>query len=325
MWYVYEWFIIDTNEIIYVGKGCKRRFKVRKHNRFFDDMIKRFKCDSRIIAYFSDEHEAFKYENERISELRKIGQCVCNIIDGGTGGTCAWWTDERREEYSRKNVMKSEAHRKRMSEHNPMKSEEVRLKVRKYIVRPVVIDGVEFPSVIDAAKHFGVCASTVQKWCEIGVNNEMKKCRYKDSEQPEFDHLNYLYKISKEILYDGVKYASNVELAKHLDLSPTTTSKWAQKGFSPDGIECRYVDDKRSFVFDKKPNGFYNRKPIIVNGIRYNSKAEAEKALGFKPGGLSPYIRGERKNSRYICEYENQQPSRENSENSIAEGSTTNE
>ena len=35
MFYVYEWFIKETDEIIYVGKGCRNRYKVRKHNRFF--------------------------------------------------------------------------------------------------------------------------------------------------------------------------------------------------------------------------------------------------------------------------------------------------
>lgn len=34
MYYVYEWFVIETDEIFYVGKGTGRRFKVRKHNKF---------------------------------------------------------------------------------------------------------------------------------------------------------------------------------------------------------------------------------------------------------------------------------------------------
>ena len=33
MFYVYEWFRTDTNEIFYVGKGCNRRYKVKKHNQ----------------------------------------------------------------------------------------------------------------------------------------------------------------------------------------------------------------------------------------------------------------------------------------------------
>ena len=87
MYYVYEWFIVDTNEVIYVGKGSNKRYKVRKHNRFFNDMIKKYKCESRIIKRFKNEEDAFNYEYKRINELREIGQCVCNIYDGGFGGT----------------------------------------------------------------------------------------------------------------------------------------------------------------------------------------------------------------------------------------------
>ena len=58
MFYVYEWFIVDTGEIFYVGKGCNHRYKVRKHNKFFNDMIKRYKCDSRIVKTFNCEKDA---------------------------------------------------------------------------------------------------------------------------------------------------------------------------------------------------------------------------------------------------------------------------
>lgn len=27
MFYVYEWYIVETGEIFYVGKGCKNRYK----------------------------------------------------------------------------------------------------------------------------------------------------------------------------------------------------------------------------------------------------------------------------------------------------------
>lgn len=52
MYYVYEWFIVETGEVIYVGKGTGRRYKVRKHNRLFNEMIRRFECDSRIVKEF---------------------------------------------------------------------------------------------------------------------------------------------------------------------------------------------------------------------------------------------------------------------------------
>ena len=40
MFYVYEWFVKETGEVFYVGKGIKNRYKVKKHNKFFNDFIK---------------------------------------------------------------------------------------------------------------------------------------------------------------------------------------------------------------------------------------------------------------------------------------------
>ena len=125
MYYVYEWFIVETGEVIYVGKGTGRRYKVRKHNRLFNEMIRRFECDSRIVKEFGTEREAFEFEFVRINEMHERGQCVCNIHNGGYGGTVEWWTDELRAHYSEINVMKSEEQRKRMSENNPMKDKKI--------------------------------------------------------------------------------------------------------------------------------------------------------------------------------------------------------
>ena len=71
------------------------------------------------------------------------------------------------------------------------------------------------------------------------------------------------------------------------------------------------------------------------NGERYNLILDEEFFCGItedtlvklklKKGYLAPYINGTRKNKNYICKYVNQQPSHENSDKSIVEGSTTNE
>ena len=39
MFYVYEWFVKESGEVFYVGKGTKNRYKVKKHNKFFNDFI----------------------------------------------------------------------------------------------------------------------------------------------------------------------------------------------------------------------------------------------------------------------------------------------
>ena len=100
MFYVYEWFNVNSGEVIYVGKGTKRRYKVRKHNKLFNELISKVPCDSRIIAEFPSEEEAFLYEQERIAFLKSKGECECNIYKGGFGGSVADWSDDKRKQYS---------------------------------------------------------------------------------------------------------------------------------------------------------------------------------------------------------------------------------
>lgn len=324
MFYVYEWFIVETGEIIYVGKGTGRRYRVRKHNRFFNNMIKRFNCDSRIVRYFESETDAFQYEHDRVEELKQLGQCVCNIYGGGLGGTTAWWTEEKRTYYSEHNAMKSADQRRRMSTNNPMKNPEISKAVAKKKSRAVIIGEKEYQSVADACKSFDVVWETIHRWCTKGINPMGQRCRYKDSPQVEFSGVRYNKGGCKPIIYKGKRYESAVDLGRELGISNTTVSKWVKNGFSPDGTPCRYEDDPRTLSFVKSAPGEKSRKPIIVNGVWYSSVSSAEDALGLHRGRLTPYLKGQRKNQTFICEYANQQPSQENSDNSILEGSTTN-
>ena len=194
MYYVYEWFVIETGEVFYVGKGTRLRYRVKKHNRFFNDFINRYNCDSRIIKYFDNESDAFEYEYTRVHELKSIGQCVCNIYEGGLGGTGSWWTDDRRREYSENNVMKSTKQRKRMSENNPMKNKETAKRVASKKTRPVVIGEKEYRSVKEASKEYGVITETIRKWCIKGINSKGEVCKYKDGKiwvyKPRNSHGN---------------------------------------------------------------------------------------------------------------------------------------
>lgn len=324
MFYVYEWFIVETGEIIYVGKGTKNRYKVTKHNRFFNDMIKRYKCNSRILKEFEKEKDAFEYEYDRVNELWSKGQCVCNIYRGGTGGTTSWWDENRKEWYSVHNTMKSEEHRKRMSKQNPMKIQEVKLKVKTSKQRKVIIGNKEFQSVKDVVLTYNVAFQTVKKWCDKGTNPYGEQCRYQDSEQVEFKDKRYNKGSCRPLIYKGKFYESPIDLAKVLKLRNSTICVWAKRGFDPEGNECKYVDDTENHYFKKWVNGESIKKAIWVNGILYDSKSDAEKQLGLSKGYLAPYIAGIRKNKKYICVYDNQQPSQTNTDNSSLEGSTTN-
>lgn len=325
MYYVYAWVDVTSGKIIYVGKGTKNRYKVRKHNRLFDEYIRSHECTSRIEKEFLDEEAAFSYEQEMIETLKQAGECFCNINIGGAGGTSDWWTDDRRAEYSAKNVMKSENQRARMSMKNPMKNAEVAMAVGLKKKRAVVVGDREFSSVKDAAATFNVRSATVKRWCEKGVNPRMDKCRYKDSPQAAFSGNRYNLGGCRAIIYNGVRYETGIDLARELGVSNSAIVHWAKRGFTPDGIQCRYEDDTRGLRYEPRDSGWKKRKPIIVNGVWYPSKRDAEIALGLSKGYLAPYIAGTRKNSKYICKYDNQQPSCGKSDNSTAEGSTTNE
>lgn len=249
MFYVYEWFIKETNEIIYVGKGKGRRYKVRKHNKFFNDMIRRYECDSRIVKEFADEQDAFRYENERITALKAINQCVCNIYAGGTGGTVSWWTDELREEYSRKNVMKSENQRRRMKENNPMKEVDVAKKNGEQKKRKVVIDGVIYNSLKEAAVSLGVCEFSILTWCKRGYNTEGNPCRYFDEPQKEYPLIKKTHPnvtTPKAVIVDGVRYETVKDAAAAIGVWSESIIRAIKGKRKCKGHECRYDNQQPS-------------------------------------------------------------------------------
>ena len=323
--YVYEWFIKNTNEVFYVGKGSNNRYKVRKHNYLFNYILENNICDSRIIKEFNSEKEAFEYECNRINELWSKGQCKANIYKGGMGGTTDWWTKELRKKYSEQNVMKSQEQRKRMSINNPMKNVQVKEKVASKISKKVIINEIVYNSVLDVCNKYKVTYATVKKWCDKGVNHLGEQCRYEGQEQVIFEGRRYNKGGCKNVIYNGKIYECPIDISTELGINKHNVYKWVKKGFDNNGNICRYVDDNRELTYKKSIIGESNRKPIEVNGIIYNSKREAEEKLKLKKGYLAPYINGTRKNKNYICKYVNQQPSHENSDKSIVEGSTTNE
>lgn len=84
--YVYEWFIIKTNEIFYVGKGTgKRKDQIHNRNQYFKNVYNKNSCNVRIIFNELTNEEACIKEIQRIRELKKLGQAKCNLTNGGTG------------------------------------------------------------------------------------------------------------------------------------------------------------------------------------------------------------------------------------------------
>lgn len=84
--YVYEWFNTNTGEVFYVGKGTKGRWKNTKgRNQYFINYYNKYNCDVRRVKNKLSEKDAFSLEVETIDKYKQIGQCKCNLTDGGEG------------------------------------------------------------------------------------------------------------------------------------------------------------------------------------------------------------------------------------------------
>lgn len=327
MHYVYEWFLVETGEVIYVGKGTKKRYAVRKHNRFFNDMIKRFHCENRIVKWFSSEQDAFQYEYDRINALKAIGQCVCNIQRGGFGGTTSRWTDEERKHYSEHNVMKADEQRRRMVTNNPMKNKEIAMKSGEKHKNPVIIGEKEFDSVKEAMEYYGVSYEVISYWCKRGKNKNGEWCRYKDSEQAVPTTSRYNIGSCKSMTYCGKHYESILDFIEDIGITYGTALRWLKRGFDTKGNSCRLDNDHRELVFKSNYTDRFKNRPkrkIVVNGVVYDSIDDASEATGLAIKTILTYIQKPGYSKRYHCTYDNQQPSRAKSDNSSTEGSTTN-
>jgi len=81
-YYVYEWFIVETEEVFYVGKGSGNRVaSMKDRNEYFRNIRKKHNCDYRIVKYFDDEQEAYNFEREYGLEKKEIGQArACYVL-----------------------------------------------------------------------------------------------------------------------------------------------------------------------------------------------------------------------------------------------------
>lgn len=243
MFYVYEWYVLDTNEIFYVGKGCRNRYKVRKHNKLFNQFIKQYNCESRIVKTFENEKDAFSYEYDRIKELKKIGQCCCNIYDGGLGGTVSWWTDEKKAYFSEHNAMKNDLQRKRMSEKNPMKNPTIAAKVGLAHRKRPIINGTLYKDVFEASEKEKVCLDTIYNWCNRGYDTKGNPCRYENEPQPEY----FFKKPGEKPVVIGDQIFRSVSIAaQHFNSYPEKIIRAIKNNKTVFGLTCKYGNQQPS-------------------------------------------------------------------------------
>lgn len=103
--YVYRYRIIETKEVIYIGKGSGNRYKdVKDRNQFFLSMYNTHNCEVQILCNYMTEEEAFELEKLLISYYRLYSNCrLTNVCDGGQGASGYHMPPERRAQYSEMN------------------------------------------------------------------------------------------------------------------------------------------------------------------------------------------------------------------------------
>lgn len=198
-----------------------------------------------------------------------------------------------------------------MSKHNPMKNPEVAKKVAEKKSRKVIINNIEYSSVKAAQEHYQVPYDTIARWCSKGINHYGEKCRFADQQQIEFKDKRYNKGGCKAVVYKEKQYEAIIDLCNDINVSENACREWLKRGFDPQENPCRYLNDTRELVFQNRhvKRNKSRAKSVIINGIKYKSCQEASEKLNIPKSTLYSYLNGSRKNPKYICTYDNQQPS----------------
>lgn len=103
MFYVYEYYIIESGHIFYVGKGTGKRLReIHNRNKYFKSIYNKYLCAVRIVKDNVSNEEAITLEIKRIAELKAIGQANANFTNGGDGFSTGYLNPTHRKSHKGK-------------------------------------------------------------------------------------------------------------------------------------------------------------------------------------------------------------------------------
>lgn len=252
--YVYEWYNKKTNQVFYVGKGCKNRYKqITKRNKVFIDYYNNNECESRIIKYFDNEADAFKYENKKILYYKKNNQCFCNLDNGGKGGFNFVWTNEMRLYKSKYNPMKNYYQRYRMSINNPMKNPNIKEKVKQKKSKKVVLGDKIYNSIKDLSREYNVHDTAIQYWLKRGYGRNNKPCYYFGEKPKKFIIKNHETS-NKPVYIDNIYFKNVKSGAKYIGVWSESLIRAIKNNKTCRGHKCEYVNQQPSHMNSDKSN-----------------------------------------------------------------------
>ncbi len=130
----------------------------------------------------------------------------------------------------------------------------------------------------------------------------------------------------RPVVINGQRYIGVLEAARQLHVCEDTVIRWCKKGYDAYGNICRYEDElNKNFPVFINPNTSKSLS-IYVDDILFPSIKAAAKYYNFSYVSFSKKLKdnnGQIKYKNHICKYANQQPSQENNQSGILEGSET--
>jgi hypothetical protein len=84
--YTYLHWRADDDLVFYVGKGSgSRAFNFRGRNGHWRNTVRKHGILVDLVAWWSEEHDAFEHEKLLIACFKTLGHPLCNRTDGGEG------------------------------------------------------------------------------------------------------------------------------------------------------------------------------------------------------------------------------------------------
>jgi hypothetical protein len=211
-YYVYIWYIEDTNEIFYIGKGSGYRYRTFwRENKRFVEIATHNTTISEVLVDNLTESEALEYERALIDYAIKNNYPLVNMQRGGLQPVCAG------KNHGNKNASKDELkHRERSQAIKELWAFEEYANAhrgannsRSQGVRQFDLDGnfiKEYETLTEASNETGV---TVTKICAVCKGRRKTSggyvWKYSDDKHQTSSRKNYVYnpdnyKSSKPVL-----------------------------------------------------------------------------------------------------------------------------
>ncbi|MFJ5762742.1 hypothetical protein ACIQAA_27160 [Neobacillus sp. NPDC093182] len=186
MYYVYEYFNVETGEVFHVGAGSKNRlFSYYQRSKEFYRMVALNKTSVRIYRKDLTKEEAIQVETERIAELKSIGEAQTNKALKGTIPDLSDETKVKMSINSQKKVF-TEKHRKNLGRSSATLNPNIKKKVsdalkgrnyrnEEWVITLTTGSQITFDTRKDAAEYFGVSKSLIGNWAASSISVRWKK------------------------------------------------------------------------------------------------------------------------------------------------------